>query len=137
MWAENAPVSQDMIDIHRYPHFNDNTHPMFQKMKKLPELMDQDNTHVALMFNGLYWEVAGMAMQQLKEGAVNADVQVIPKPNTKRNRHEVENQPPTKVVYPNEAAPLKKIHASPQSLTRNLSCKMLSAILHACLLGSE
>ena len=117
MWTENATVTQDMIDIHKNESFNDNTHPMFQKMKKLPELMDQDNTHVALIFNGLYWEVAGMAMQQLKEGAINADVQVIPKPNTKRNRHDINDQnAPPKVVYPSdssmvkEAAPMNRLN---------------------------
>ena len=117
VWSDNTTTSPDMIDIHRNTNFNDNTHPMFQKMKKLPELMDQDNTHVALIFNGLYWEVAGMAMQQLKEGAINADVQVIPKPNTKRNRHENQDQnAPPKVVYPNnmakEAAPMNRLHSN-------------------------
>ena len=63
-WTDQIPYITNEIaeDLHEDVKYYDKSHPMFEIMKTLPEeLPETDATHLVLVFNGMSWEVAGMA----------------------------------------------------------------------------
>ena len=66
---QNLPYIAEASDIHRDIDFADKSHPIFDTLKKLPDRLPDDATHLALLYNGLGWEISGLANKE-KENSV-------------------------------------------------------------------
>ena len=52
---------------------NFNGNPMFDTLKKIPNHLPDDATHLALTYNGLAWEISGLANKEKENASKHAN----------------------------------------------------------------
>ena len=67
------PYVAEASDIHRENTFDEKSHPMYETLRKLPEKLPDSATHLALLYNGLAWEISGVANKEKENTAKQAN----------------------------------------------------------------
>ena len=67
------PYVAEASDIHRENTFDEKSHPMYETLRKLPEKLPDSATHLALLYNGLAWEISGVANKEKENSAKQAN----------------------------------------------------------------
>ena len=79
--SNSLPYIHNASDIHdpRDPSVsaNFNGNPMFDNLKKIPNNLPDNATHLALTYNGLAWEISGLANKEKENASKHANCKYI------------------------------------------------------------